>query len=244
MVRLSQNSFFGGQLDFEMMGRQDYQRYSKGATKLRNFNIVKRGGLDKRHGFDRLLKLTGSSDARLSGVTESSVIRMIPFAYSKTQGFVLVLMSTPSNGSSKAIVLSTNPVNKFKWYTVSNLNGVYSQSELNEIDYQQCGDTMFLAHQNHPPPKVEHYIDPSNGEHGFQYEVLDFGDRSRGPSTRLTRHSTTRLRCSPRSTRSLPSTMESRHYPAPSITARTAIRMVLVLGTALTIRCLGLRARR
>ena len=180
MVRLSQNSFFGGQLDFEMMGRQDYQRYSKGATKLRNFNIVKRGGLDKRHGFDRLLKLTGSSDARLSGVTESSVIRMIPFAYSKTQGFVLVLMSTPSDGSSKAIVLSTNPVNKFKWYTVSNLNGVYSQSELNEIDYQQCGDTMFLAHQNHPPSKVEHYIDPSNGEHGFQYEVLDFGDRSRG----------------------------------------------------------------
>lgn len=169
MVRLVQNSFHGGQLDFEMMGRQDYQRYAKGATLLRNFNIVKKGGLDKRRGFDRLLDLT------TAGFSVDEKVRAIPFAYKKSQGFVLLM------SASRCIVVGTAPTYKFKYYDVSGLDKVYDSDSIQELDYQQCGDVLFLAQQDHPPAKITHYLDEDTGEHGFVYEVLDFSsDKKKG----------------------------------------------------------------
>ena len=168
MVRLVQNSFFGGQLDFEMMGRQDYQRYAKGATKLCNFNVMKRGGLDKRRGFDRVMNLVAEL-----GVSASTKFRAIPFAYKKTQGFVLLM------SSSRCIVAGTNQNNQFKYYTVDDLEGVYQADEIDEIDYQQCGDILFIAHQNHKPARIVHDID-ALGEHGFHYETIDLENTKRG----------------------------------------------------------------
>lgn len=169
MIRLQQNSFFGGQLDYEMMGRQDYQRYAKGATKLCNFNIMKRGGLDKRRGFDRLFDIT----KKFPTISAGSKFRMIPFAYKKTQGFVLVL--TPS----KCFVIGTNPTTQYKIYNVSDLDGVYNSAEIDELDYQQCGDVIFIAHQNHPPARIVHQLDEV-GEDGFHYETLDFAEAESG----------------------------------------------------------------
>lgn len=168
MIRIVQNSFFGGQLDYEMMGRQDYQRYAKGATKLCNFNILKRGGLDKRRGFDRILDLT-----TIAGITASSKFRMIPFAYKKTQGFVIIL--TPA----RCFVVGTNPRTQYKTYEITDMNGIYSSSEIDELDYQQCGDVIFIAHQNHRPARIVHDID-SVGEDGFHYEVLELNTAGSG----------------------------------------------------------------
>lgn len=169
MIRLQQNSFFGGQLDYEMMGRQDYQRYTKGATKLCNFNIMKRGGLDKRRGFDRLFNI----QSMFSSIGVNSKFRMIPIAYKKTQGFVLVLTPT------KCFVVGTNPVSQYKVYDVTNLDGVYNSSEIDELDYQQCGDVLFIAHQKHPPARIVHDTD-ALGEDGFHYEQLDFAEAESG----------------------------------------------------------------
>ena len=168
MIRIAQNSFFGGQLDYEMMGRQDYQRYAKGATKLCNFNILKRGGLDKRRGFDRILDLT-----TIAGITASSKFRMIPFAYKKTMGFVIIL--TPAH----CFVVGTNPRTQYKTYEITDMNGIYSSSEIDELDYQQCGDVIFIAHQNHRPARIVHDIN-SVGEDGFHYEVLEFNTAGSG----------------------------------------------------------------
>ena len=168
MVRLVQNSFFGGQLDFEMMGRQDYQRYAKGATKLCNFNVMKRGGLDKRRGFDRVMNL--GEELNISANTK---FRAIPFAYKKTHGFVLLM------SSAKCIVAGTSPQNQFRYYSIDGLDGVYTADEIQELDYQQCGDILFIAQQNHPPARIVHDIDGS-GEHGFHYEVIDIIESTRG----------------------------------------------------------------
>ena len=168
MVRLVQNSFFGGQLDFEMMGRQDYQRYAKGATKLCNFNVMKRGGLDKRRGFDRVMNL--GEELNISANTK---FRAIPFAYKKTHGFVLLM------SSAKCIVAGTSPQTQFRYYSIDDLDGVYTADEIQELDYQQCGDILFIAHQNHPPARIVHDIDGS-GEHGFHYEVIDLLESTRG----------------------------------------------------------------
>ena len=173
MVRLVQNSFFGGQLDFEMMGRQDYQRYAKGATKLCNFNVMKRGGLDKRRGFDRVLRLDGLTiDGVPTGITANTKFRAIPFAWQKSHGFVLLM------SAQKCIVVGTIPESMYGFYNVTNLDGVYSSAEIEEIDYQQCGDTLFLAQQNHHPAMIEHVID--GGVHGFHFYDVDIGARKSG----------------------------------------------------------------
>lgn len=171
MVRLVQNSFLGGQLDFELMGRQDFARYTKGASKLRNFNIMKRGGLQKRQGFDRICDLR-----KACGITAVEKVRLIPFAYKKSQGFVLVL------AGMKMFVVGTNPGNVYKIYSVSGGNNTYSSDELGELDYQQCGDIIFMAHQNHPPAKITHYLDDS-GEDGFLYERIPFNELDIGVPT-------------------------------------------------------------
>lgn len=168
MVRLTQNSFLGGQLDFELMGRQDFARYTKGASKLRNFNIMKRGGLQKRQGFDRICDLK-----TVCGISATDKVRLIPFAYKKTQGFVLVLAGL------KMYVVGTNPSNVYKLYSVTDGSNVYSSTEIGELDYQQSGDVIFVAHQNHPPAKIVHIIDDS-GEDGFYYETLDVNRQSEG----------------------------------------------------------------
>lgn len=168
MVRLTQNSFLGGQLDFELMGRQDFSRYAKGASKLRNFNVMKRGGLQKRQGFDRICDLKA-----LCGISATDDVRLVPFAHKKTQGFVLILTGL------KMYVVGTNPKNIYKIYSVSGGSGVYASDEIGELDYQQCGDVLFLAHQNHPPAKLSHYIDES-GEDGFVYERLDLNGLNSG----------------------------------------------------------------
>ena len=173
MVRLVQNSFFGGQLDFEMMGRQDYQRYAKGATKLCNFNVMKRGGLDKRRGFDRVLRLDGLTiDGVPTGIMANTKFRAIPFAWKKSHGFVLLM------SAQKCIVVGTIPESVYGFYDVTDLDGVYSSSEIEEIDYQQCGDTLFLAQQNHHPAMIEHVID--GDVHGFHFYDVDIGARKFG----------------------------------------------------------------
>lgn len=168
MVRLTQNSFLGGQLDFELMGRQDYNRYTKGASKLCNFNIMKRGGLQKRQGFDRICNLK-----TICGISATDKVRLIPFAYTKTQGFILILSAL------KMYVIGTNPNNIYKLYSVSDGNGVYTSEEIESLDYQQCGDVIFLAQQNHPPAKIEHILDES-GEDGFYYTSLNINRQSEG----------------------------------------------------------------
>lgn len=171
MIRLTQNSFLGGQLDYEMLGRQDVQKYGKGATKLCNFNIQKRGGLEKRAGFDRIVNLK-----TMLGIDASTKIRLIPFAYKKTQGFVLVVVPL------RMYVVGTNPNSTYKIYNITDSANIYSSDEIDSLDYQQCGDVMFLAHQNHPPAKIEHIIDDI-GEHGFYYEVMDFSKQKEGVPT-------------------------------------------------------------
>lgn len=171
MTRLTQNSFLGGQLDYEMLGRQDIQKYGKGATKLLNFNIQKRGGLEKRAGFDRVVNLKKSLN-----IDASTKVRLIPYAYKKTQGFVLLVVPL------KMYVIGTAPDSTYKIYNVSDCDNIYSSDEIDSIDYQQCGDVIFIAHQNHPPAKIEHVIDDL-GEHGFHYEVLDFLKQKEGVPT-------------------------------------------------------------
>lgn len=179
MVKLTQHSFMGGQLDYEMLGRQDYSRYAKGATKLVNFNILRRGGIAKRQGFDAALDLCNSPFLAGYGITPTTRVRIVPFAWTKERGFVLVFSPGKIFAVSSA---EPDTGHACKVYAVKGGDGVYSSAEIQELDYQQCGDVMFIAHQNHPPAKITRAI-AADGEHGFKYENCNFSLATGGRPT-------------------------------------------------------------
>ena len=55
----TQHSFAAGQLDAHVMGRQDMERYFKGATLLKNFLVKRQGCISKRRGTDLTANLDG-----------------------------------------------------------------------------------------------------------------------------------------------------------------------------------------
>ena len=50
MWKRTQHSFVGGMLDRDLMGRQDLEKYFKGASVLENFLVKRQGGISKRRG--------------------------------------------------------------------------------------------------------------------------------------------------------------------------------------------------
>ena len=55
----TQHAFIAGQLDANVMGRQDMDRYFKGATLLKNFLVKRQGCITKRRGTDLTADLDG-----------------------------------------------------------------------------------------------------------------------------------------------------------------------------------------
>lgn len=55
----TQHAFIAGQLDTNVMGRQDMERYFKGATLLKNFLVKRQGCISKRRGTDLTANLDG-----------------------------------------------------------------------------------------------------------------------------------------------------------------------------------------
>lgn len=140
MVKIVQNSFLGGQLDFEMMGRQDVDKYAKGATTLKNFVPLKRGAIRKRHGTNFLHDVT----ARIA----NGKYRLVPFAYTQDEGWALLFTDGAILAISATSIVEVLAQNA----------ALYSGDELDEIDYEQCGDILYIAHQSHPPCKIEHIV--------------------------------------------------------------------------------------
>lgn len=166
MVRLVQHSWLGGQLDTEMLGRQDLAKYRKGASVLKNFLPVKRGAIRKRPGSDILRWLTnGILTVTGAGTAQNPYVypkfRLLPFAYTEGAGFVLLL----KDGAAYAI--------KDDYGATTAVGGTsvpYTANELDDISYVQCGDILYLAHRNHPPAMIRHTL--SGSSHVFAYSTI------------------------------------------------------------------------
>ena len=164
MVKIVQHSFLGGQLDFEMMGRQDVEKYAKGATLLENFLPLKRGAITKRPGTDFRHTVTGN--------VTSGYYRLIPFSYTRTEGWVLLFKNDGITAYSSTQEVAV---------TVAARAGFYTSAEIGEVDYCQSGDIVFLAHRNHPPQMIEHVV--SDGSHSFTLKKVPVNGQSAGKPT-------------------------------------------------------------
>lgn len=163
MTKIVQHSFLGGQLDFELMGRQDIEKYAKGATTLRNFLPMKRGGLRKRPGTDLLHDVT---ERVASG---NGAARLVPFAYTTSEGWALLF--TPGK------ILAVSRTETVEVVAEGDAQ-FYSAEQIAALDYCQSGDVVFLAEQTHAPCRIEHRV--LLGVHAFTLLKMDFARRAQG----------------------------------------------------------------
>lgn len=172
LLKKTQRSFSGGQLDKDLMGRQDLAKYSQGCLVLENFKVRKQGNVIKRSGTDFVCDLTGIKGA--AGAIGAA--KLVPLIQERESGLYMLLTG------GRAYLCSTQGVrmNDGSWsrspahaespstLAPYSIEVPFTDADLAMLDYCQSGDTVFFAHRMYPPCKVMY----SGGE--LKYERIEF----------------------------------------------------------------------
>lgn len=139
---LIQPSFTGGELSPSLYGRIDLTRYQSSLKTCRNFIAQLYGGADNRPG-----------TKYVAGVkTHSAAVRLIPFAFSTTQTYVLefgnLYMRVYKDGGQ--VVYSSGgsagqPVE---------IATPWTSAQLEQINYTQSADVLTVVHPSHAPRQI------------------------------------------------------------------------------------------
>jgi hypothetical protein len=126
-------------MDYELMGRQDYDKYAKAASKLQNFRITKRGALEKRPGFE------------IKATVAGTIHRIEGFSYTSDIGFILAFHYS-GRGSQNTLSIFQDSQGQFPM--AGSIDIPYTGDEIKELSLCQVGYIMFIAHRNHPPKRL------------------------------------------------------------------------------------------
>ena len=129
-------NFAGGEVSGNLYGRIDLPLYQKSVTRLENFTILPQGGITRRSGTKRLGKLKGKA-------------RLIPFIVNITLSFLFEFgaeyIRIWKNGT-----LLTHTGYPIEFLPTDELP-LYKSAELEEIQYVQTFDRLYLAHRHYKP---------------------------------------------------------------------------------------------
>lgn len=176
-TRLFQQSFAGGEMSPEMVGRITDTRYRSGATRLRNFIAMPNGTARKRPGFQFVRAVKDSARATrvvsfTYSVTETMVIEVghqylrfhtdgatlgpgTPAAWSAVTNYVVGDLVSSGGVNYYCILAHINqaPPNATYWYPMP--SGIYEiptpyvEADLFEITFSQTGDVMTFYHTDY-----------------------------------------------------------------------------------------------
>lgn len=141
MVDTIQTSLNGGEIAPSLYGRVDLAKYETSLKAMLNFIPLLHGPAQNRSGTEFINETQDSEDAN------DYTNRLIDFEFSVTQAYIVemnnLLFRFYMDGG---IILSgANP------YTLAT---PYTYGQLNDVDYCQSADTMYLAHASHYPRKL------------------------------------------------------------------------------------------
>ena len=172
MVKISQHSFLGGQMDRALVGRQDLETYSRGADRLVNFLPKRHGSIAKRPGTDFVTDVTA-----YVGDAGTYRRRLVEFAYAPSQGFVLLFAEDAGGGKARALSVGADgSVTSVE--VVAEGTAHLSGAQIEEFDWCQSGDVMYIAHRGHEPCRIEHRV--AGGTHSFRLLPMDFRRQEEG----------------------------------------------------------------
>ena len=131
------NSFASGELSPRLMGRTDSPKYASGCEVMENFMALPHGGA-KRRGGTRFINEVKNS---------AHTTRLIPFEFSVDQTYVLEF-------GNNYIRFYTNGGQVQANSAAYEITTTYTHSQVNELQFAQNADVMWIVHPSHLPRKL------------------------------------------------------------------------------------------
>jgi len=130
-------SFNAGEVSPLLQARSDYAKYDNACLTLQNMLVLSQGPVTRRPGTKYIADVNNHSEKS----------RLIPFEFSKTDAYILEFeplhMRLFRNGGQ--VLSGADPYD---------IDTVFEESELFEMQYVQSADVMYIVHPNHPPQKL------------------------------------------------------------------------------------------
>lgn len=161
-----QTNFTAGELTPRVLGRTDIAKYNNGLKRYENCQTLVQGGARRRPGL------------RFSAETKTSAkkSRLIGFVYNRDQAYMLevgdLYMRVFKDGAQVA--------GPYEFATP------YTEAMLQEIDYVQGADTMFLVHPSIPTQRLQRFGDANWRILPTPFAVEPFDELGINPATALT----------------------------------------------------------
>lgn len=164
----TQTNFNGGEWSPLTYGRVDLAKYKNGLATCQNYVPTAQGGLTRRPGSRFVAEVKNSANP----------VRLQPFQFSVTQAYVLEF-------GPNYIRFYTNDGQLLNGGVPYEIASPYLAGELFQLVFAQSADTLYIAHQNHPPMKLQRF-----GATNWQLNTISFLD---GPYLPLNTVSATTL---------------------------------------------------
>ena len=186
------SSFVAGEVSPRFYGRVDTQQYNQGAEEITNLVVYPQGGVGRDTGFQHVVELTDKTGARLEDA------RAIPFsAADGTRWKIIITKKNPS-------LLDLNPYtdvtdDETEWYAINTKTGArvklipflrftgvtadYTDTyydleakniNLNDFQYAQSGNRLFLVHPKLTPIQIIYTEIPDEANFIFKFVMVQY----------------------------------------------------------------------
>jgi len=136
--------FSWGEISPQLLARVDLAQYHKSTQTMENAYPLVTGGCTRRPGTTYLAEVYNSNQS----------VRLIPYIYSTDDSYLLIFNGGKIEFLKNGVFIKSGLSNY-------QLNHSYAESEISEITYAQAGNSIFLAHPNHPPRQLQRITDSS-----------------------------------------------------------------------------------
>jgi hypothetical protein len=165
-VTLAQNSFTTGEIAPRAYGRKDMERYLQGLKYARNGHPVIHGGFKRRAGTLYVADAISSS-------SNSSIL--VPFNEGQGKAWMLEF------GNATVRIYDTDLT-----YTGIEIGSPYNVLQLDELDWAQSDSTLWLAHPDVAPQRLQRLADDVWVLGEAPFTTMPFDQIGRFPATTLT----------------------------------------------------------
>tara|TARA_R100001377_G_scaffold37381_1_gene20802 strand:+ start:470 stop:2419 length:1950 start_codon:yes stop_codon:yes gene_type:complete len=131
------NSFSSGELSPRLMGRTDSPKYLSGCETMENFMALPHGGAKRRGGTQFINEVKNSAHTT----------RLIPFEFSVDQTYVLEFGNNYIRFYTNGGQIQANG-------SAYEITTTYTHSQVNELQFAQNADVMWIVHPSHKPRKL------------------------------------------------------------------------------------------
>lgn len=137
-VSFIQTNFSAGELSPKVLGRVDYSKYNNGCEKLERFLPLPHGGITKTPGTEFMGEVKNSAQNA----------RLVPFIFSSVQAYQIEFGDQYIRIFVSAGQVESSPGVPYE------ISSPYLHTELEDLQFAQSADILFIVHPNHAPRRL------------------------------------------------------------------------------------------